>query len=438
MLKQEQGRSHTQNGHHNSHHHNNHSVTAHPESLMMGYGYRPDWSQGAIKCPIFQTSTFVFKTAEEGKAFFEIAYGLRKKGPREKMGLIYSRINNPDLEILEDRLTLWDRAEAASVFGSGMAAITTTLLEFLSPGDIILHSDPVYGGTDFLLKHILPRFGVRSIGYIASSGYTELEEILADSEIASRVKMIYIETPANPTNAMVDIEACATIARRYSTPERRVLTVVDNTFLGPLWQHPLQHGADLVLYSATKYIGGHSDLIAGVCLGSRELIEQVKSMRTIMGTMPDAWTCWLLLRSLETLKVRMTTQMKNARVVADFLADHPKVERVYYLGHLAEGDPQHCIYHKQCLAPGSVISFDIIGGEEQAFRFLNALQLVKLAVSLGGTESLAEHPASMTHSDVDPAERGRMGISEQLVRLSIGIEHPDDMIADLEQALHAV
>jgi methionine-gamma-lyase len=438
MLKQEQGHSRTHNGHsHNGAHSVTH-VTAHPESLMMSYGYRPDWSQGAIKCPIFQTSTFVFKTAEEGKAFFEIAYGLRKQGPREKMGLIYSRINNPDLEILEDRLTLWDGAEAATVFGSGMAAITTTLLGFLNPGDVILHSDPVYGGTDFLLKHILPRFGVRSIGFMADRGHVEVEQILSDPEIVSHLRMIYIETPANPTNSMVDIEECSKIARHYSTAERSVLTVVDNTFLGPLWQHPLQHGADLVLYSATKYIGGHSDLIAGVCLGSKELIDQVRSMRTIMGTMPDAWTGWLLLRSLETLKLRMTSQMKNARIVADYLADHPKVERVYYLGHLEEDDPQHCIYHKQCLGPGSVISFDIVGGEEQAFRFLNALRLVKLAVSLGGTESLAEHPASMTHSDVEPAERARMGISEQLVRLSIGIEHPDDIVADLEQALHVV
>jgi len=411
---------------------------AHPESLMMGYGYRPDWSQGAIKCPIFQTSTFVFKTAEEGKAFFELAYGLRKKGPREKMGLIYSRINNPDLEILEDRLTLWDGAEAAAVFGSGMAAIATTLLTFLNPGDIILHSDPVYGGTDFLLKHILPRFGVRAVGFMAREGHAAATALLADPDLAAHLKMVYVETPANPTNALVDIAECARLAHHYSTPERRVLTAVDNTFLGPLWQQPLKQGADLVLYSATKYIGGHSDLIAGVCLGTHDLVDQVRALRTILGTMPDAWTGWLLMRSLETLKLRMTAQMKTARIVADFLADHPKVERVYYLGHLAEGDPQHCIYHSQCLGPGAVISFDIVGGEEQAFRFLNALRLIHLAVSLGGTESLAEHPATMTHSDVDPAERAQMGISAQLVRLSIGVEHPDDLIADLCQALDAV
>jgi methionine-gamma-lyase len=213
---------------------------------------------------------------------------------------------------------------------------------------------------------------------------------------------------------------------------------VDNTFLGPLWQHPIKHGADLVLYSATKYIGGHSDLIAGVCLGSKELIGALKGTRTILGTMGGPMTGWLLLRSLETLKLRMTAQMKSARHVADFLCDHPLVEKVYYLGHLPEGTPEHALYRRQCLAPGGMISFDIVGGEAEAFRFLNALKLFHLAVSLGGTESLVEHPASMTHSDVDPEERQELGITDKMIRLSIGVEHPDDLIADLEQALAAV
>ena len=409
-----------------------------PESLMMGYGYRPELSEGAIKCPIFQTSTFVFHSAEEGKAFFELAYGLRKKDPQEQMGLIYSRLNNPDLEILEDRLTLWDEADACAVFSSGMAAISTTLLQFLKPGDVVLHSEPVYGGTDYLLKHILPRFGIRPVGFLANDPHASMERILGDRAIDDHLAMIYVETPANPTNALVDIAACAEIASSHTSAGRRALVAVDNTFLGPLWQHPLKHGADLVLYSATKYIGGHSDVIAGVCLGSAELIGQVKEMRTILGTMAGPHTGWLLLRSLETLKMRMTCQMKNARYVANFLAEHPKVERIYYLGQLAEADPQYAIYHKQCLAPGAMIAFDIVGGEAQAFRFLNALKLIKLAVSLGGTESLAEHPASMTHSDVDPAERIKMGISAQMVRLSIGVEHPEDLITDLAQALDAV
>ncbi|RMI15242.1 MAG: cystathionine gamma-synthase family protein [Calditrichaeota bacterium] len=409
-----------------------------PESLMMSYGYKPELSEGALKCPIFQTSTFVFQSAEAGKAFFELAYGLREKGPTEELGLIYSRLNNPDLEILEDRLTLWDEAEAAAVFESGMAAISTTLFQFLNPGDVLLHSEPLYGGTEYFIKHILPRFGIRPMGFLAGSTREAIQAIVERENGADSLAMVYIETPANPTNALVDISMCRELADQYAREDRRVLLAVDNTFLGPLWQHPLKHGADLVLYSATKYIGGHSDLIAGVCLGSRELIEQVKTLRTFLGNMAGPWTGWLMMRSLETLKLRMTSQMKNARYVADFLADHPKVERVYYPGHLTEGDPQFDIYRRQCLAPGAMISFDIRGGEKEAFRFLNALKLFKLAVSLGSTESLAEHPATMTHSDVEPEEQQRMGITEKMIRLSIGVEHFEDLLADIEQALAAV
>jgi methionine-gamma-lyase len=409
----------------------------HPESLMMSYGYKPALSEGAIKCPIFQTSTFVFQSAEEGKAFFELAYGLRRRGPSEEMGLIYSRLNNPDLEVLEDRLTLWDEAESAAAFASGMAAISTTLLTFLRPGDAILHSDPVYGGTDFLLKQVLPQFGVQVVGFRAGAPPEEAEAELRRRGLAERLALIFIETPANPTNALVDIAAYAGLAARLGGG-RKVVTAVDNTFLGPLWQQPLRHGADLVLYSATKYIGGHSDVIAGVCLGSRELLDQVRVLRTIFGTMAGAHTGWLLMRSLETLKIRMAAQVAGARLVADYLRGHPKVERVHYLGHLAADDPQYAVYRRQCTAPGAMISFEVRGGEAEAFRLLNALKLIHLAVSLGGTESLAEHPASMTHADVDPEERMEFGITPAMVRLSIGVEHPDDLIADLAQALAAV
>jgi len=409
----------------------------HPESLMMSYGYRPEWSEGAAKIPIFQTSTFIFTSAEEGKAFFELAYGLRSQRDGEQMGLIYSRLNNPDLEILEDRLTLWDDAEAAAVFASGMAAITTTLLTFLRPGDLLLHSEPVYGGTDFLFKHILPQFGIRVVGFRAGTLPEQAELHLRRLGLIERLALIFIETPANPTNDLVDIAAFAGLARRLSGA-RRILTAVDNTFLGPLWQQPLRHGADLVIYSATKYIGGHSDVIAGVCLGSRELLAQVKVLRTIFGTMAGPHTGWLLLRSLETLKLRMTAQMKTARHVAAFLTDHPKVARVYYLGNLTGDDPQYAVYQRQCSAPGGMISFEVVGGEAEAFRLLNALKLIRLAVSLGGTESLAEHPATMTHADVDPEERLELGITPAMIRLSVGVEHPDDLIADLAQALEAV
>lgn len=406
-----------------------------PESLMMSYGYKPALSEGAIKCPIFQTSTFVFKTAEEGKAFFELAYGLRGQRPDEEMGLIYSRLNNPDLEVLEDRLTLWDEAESAAVFASGMAAISTTLLTFLRPGDVILHSDPVYGGSDYLLKHILPQFGIEVVGFKAGTAPEVVEADLRTRGLADRLVMIYIETPANPTNALVDIAGFAALATRTGNGARRVLTAIDNTFLGPLWQQPLHHGADLVIYSATKYIGGHSDVIAGVCLGNRALLDQVRIMRTIMGTMASPHTGWMLLRSLETLKVRMTAQSAGAQIVADFLRDHPKVAKVYYLGHLAPGDAQYDLFMRQCLGPGGMISFEVVGGEAEAFRLLNHLKLIHLAVSLGGTESLAEHPGTMTHADVHPDERIAFGITPAMVRLSIGVEHPDDIIADLRQAL---
>ncbi|MGH7612515.1 MAG: aminotransferase class I/II-fold pyridoxal phosphate-dependent enzyme, partial [Gemmatimonadales bacterium] len=320
----------------------------HPESLMMTYGYKPELSEGALKVPIFQTSTFVFKTAEEGKAFFEIAYGLRARGEAEAVGLIYSRINNPDLEILEDRLALWDGAESCAVFNSGMAAIATTLMALVRPGDVVLYSTPLYGGTDHLLNHVLPGFGVTPVPFRASAcaSADDLDRSLAQAKLSGPVSVLLVETPANPTNALVDLAACAEFARRRAVDGRRPLVLVDNTFLGPLWQQPLKHGADIVLYSATKYIGGHSDVIAGAALGAKKVMDPVRVLRTFFGTLADPWTGWLLMRSLETLKLRMTSAMKNARYVADFLVQHPKIEKVYYLGHLREGEPQHDVYRR--------------------------------------------------------------------------------------------
>jgi methionine-gamma-lyase len=410
----------------------------HPESLMMSYGYDPRLSEGAIKCPIFQTSTFVFETAEEGKAFFEVAYGLRERGEEEATGLIYSRLNNPDLEVLEDRLTLWDKAEACAVFASGMAAIATTLLAYSRPGELLLFSNPVYGGSNHLLKHFFTQYGIAAIGFSAG---LPLERFEADliKEVGNRpVAAILVETPANPTNALVDIRAIAGLAQRLGRDGRRPMVVVDNTFLGPLWQQPLAHGADLVVYSATKFIGGHSDLIAGAALGSRDALAPVRALRTFLGTMAGPWTGWLLLRSLETLKMRMTASMKNARYVADFLRDHPRVRTVHYLGHLESDHPMYETYRRQCAAPGSLIAFEVEDGEAGAFRFLNALCLAKLAVSLGGTESLAEHPFSMTHADVAPDVKERLGVTPGLVRFSVGVEHYEDIVADVGQALQKV
>ncbi len=409
-----------------------------PETLMMSYGYDPKLSEGAVKPPIFQTSTFAFASAEEGKAFFEIAYGLREQAPSEEYGLIYSRLNNPDLEVLEDRLRLWDGAEAAAAFESGMAAISTTLLSFIRPGDAVILSEPLYGGTDYLVKNVLPNFGITPVGFNAGIPIADVEKEIRDQVGDKRVAAAIIETPSNPTNALVDIQALSDLVHSFDTDDHKPVLVVDNTFLGPVFQHPLKHGADIVIYSATKFLGGHSDLIAGAALGSEELMVQIKALRTFMGTMAGPWTGWLLMRSLETLNMRMTTQMKNAQRVADSLAQHPKVKKVHYLGLMSEDDPMYEVYRRQCTAPGSLIAFEVEGGEKGAFRFLNSLEIAKLAVSLGGTETLAEHPGTMTHSDIPPDEQTRMGITPGLVRLSVGVENHEDLIFDLDRALGKV
>ena len=407
-----------------------------PESLMMSYGYKPELSEGAIKCPIFQTSTFVFKSAEEGKAFFELAYGLREKKIDEEIGLIYSRINNPDLEILENRLCLWDGADDCAVFESGMSAISTVLLEFLKPGDLLLYSSPTYGGTDHFINHFLPKIGVHALGINALQTKEEIVEAINASGHADKLAMVYIETPANPTNALMDLQMCRSIADKFQNHDGdKVKIAVDNTYMGPLWQHPLKLGADLVIYSATKYIGGHSDVIAGAVLGNTENMQRVKVLRTFLGNMAGPWTGWLLMRSLETLKVRMEQQASSAIKVAEFLQNHSMVEKVHYLGLLEEGTRAYNIYKRQCSSPGAMVSFDIKGGEKEAFKFLNALKLMKLAVSLGGTESLAQHPCSMTHAGVDPDFKNEIGITDKLIRLSIGVENVEDLIYDVNQAL---
>lgn len=411
-----------------------------PESLMMSYGYKPSLSEGAIKCPIFQTSTFVFNTAMEGKRFFELAYGLREKDAGEELGLIYSRLNNPDLEILENRLCLWDGAEDCAVFESGMSAISTALMEFMAPGDLLLYSRPVYGGTDHFINHFLKKMQIEAVGFHATDTKEQIIQRIEATGKAQRLTMIHIETPANPTNALIDIEMCAEIKKHYTTDDKPVILSVDNTYMGPVWQHPLKHGADLVLYSATKYIGGHSDVIAGACLGSKELMGRVKGLRTFLGNMAGPWTGWLLMRSLETLKIRMEQAALNAQHVAVYLRSHPKVEKVYYLGFINESGSvrEKEIYNRQYKSSGAMIAFDVKGGEKEAFQFLDSLKLIKLAVSLGGTESLAEHPQTMTHADVPTEDKEVMHITEKLIRLSVGVEHYNDLIADIDQALATI
>jgi methionine-gamma-lyase len=411
-----------------------------PETLMMGYGYDPTLSEGAIKAPVFQSSTFVFKSAEDGKRFFEVAYGLREKEPDEALGLIYSRINNPNLEILEDRLAVWDRADRALVFSSGMAAISTAMFGLTRPGDVILYAAPAYGGTEYLFDRILPRYGVRAVSMLASAGSDAIRSAIARTAdearaTGGRLAVVYLETPANPTNQVVDVAAVVAAAHAVDQAERP-LVAVDNTFLGPLWQRPLELGADLSLYSLTKYVGGHSDLIAGGCLGTAEVMARVGEMRTICGTACDPHTAWLLARSLETLHLRMERAQSNAVVLAGRLRAHPSVTQVMMAG---DGSAeQKAIFAAQCRGPGSTFSLRVKGGEAEAFRVLNALRLFKLAVSLGGSESLASHPSSMTHSDYSAEAKGRCGIGDDLIRLSVGVENVDDLWADLELALAAV
>ncbi len=407
-----------------------------PETLMMGYGYDPFLSERSLKPPVFQTSTFVFRTAQDGKEFFELAYGLRQKRPNEEPGLIYSRINNPDLEMLEDRLAIWDEAEGNLSFASGMAAISTSLWAYARPGSVIVHSGPVYGGTDFLLTKILPQFGVTPVGFPAEGGRKAMEDAVERARALGPIAALYLETPANPTNGLVDIARARQLAEGLAGAEgKRPVVVVDNTMFGPLHQTPLAHGADLVVTSLTKYVGGHSDLIAGGCSGTAAALEPIRGMRTILGTMCDPHTGWLLMRSLETLKLRMTASAAGARRVADFLAGHPAVASVWYLGALPADHPDREVFERQCKGAGSTFAFEVKGGEKEAFAVLDRLEVFKLAVSLGGTESLAEHPATMTHSDIAPDEQMRLGITPALVRLSVGVENPDDLIADLDQAL---
>jgi methionine-gamma-lyase len=408
-----------------------------PSTLMMGHGFDPALSEGSLKPPIFLTSTFVFENAAAGKRHFE---GVTGKRPGGAEGLVYSRFNGPNQEILEDRLGLWEDAEDALSFSSGMSAIATLLLAFVQPGDVVVHSGPLYAATETLIGRILGRFGVKWLDFPAGATEDEIADTIARAKAMGRVPLIYLESPANPTNALVDVQAVRRAADAAFAAEERPPIAIDNTFLGPLWHHPLRHGADLSVYSLTKYAGGHSDLVAGGITGSKELINQIRMLRNTIGTITDPNTAWMLLRSLETLELRMTRAGENADKVCRFLRDHPKVESVGYLGFLAEGGDarQADIYRRHCTGAGSTFSLYLKGGEKEAFAFLDSLKIAHLAVSLGGTETLASAPAAMTHLSVPPERKQALGITDNLVRISIGVEDADDLIADFDQALGAV
>jgi methionine-gamma-lyase len=410
-----------------------------PSTLMMGYGYDPVLSEGALKPPIFLTSTFAFESAAAGKRHFEQLTGRRQD---EVGGLVYSRFNGPNQEILEDRLAIWDGAEDALVFSSGMSAIATLLLAYCESGDVVVHSGPLYAATESFIARVLGKYGVAYVDFPTDGGKDEREAAIARgkalaAERGGKCALIYLESPANPTNALVDIEAVAATRDALYAGEAAPPIAIDNTFLGPLFQTPLEHGADIVVYSLTKYVGGHSDLVAGGISGSEGWLAPVRSLRNTMGTICDPNTAWMLLRSLETVELRMQRAAENAVKLCDFLKDHPKVEGLGFLGLLPEG-PRKDVYTRHCKGPGSTFSLFIRGGEEEAFRFLDSLRVAKLAVSLGGTETLASHPAAMTHLSVPEERRAALGITDNLVRISVGIEDPDDLIADFAAALDAV
>jgi methionine-gamma-lyase len=407
-----------------------------PSTLMMGHGYDPMLSEGALKPPIFLTSTFVFESAAAGKRHFE---GVTGKRPGGAEGLVYSRFNGPDQEILEDRLGIWEDAEDALSFSSGMSAIATLMLAMVRPGDVIVHSAPLYAATETLIARILGRFGVAWFDFPAGAPAGEIADILAAAKAKGRVAFVYLESPANPTNALVDVEAVRDARDRlFAGEEESPPIVIDNTFLGPLWSKPLRHGADLVVYSLTKYAGGHSDLVAGGVVGAKALLDPIRAIRNTIGTITDPHTAWMLLRSLETLELRMQRAGENAAKVCEWLRAQPQVERVGYLGFLEPGSLQADIYRRHCDGAGSTFSLYLRGGEKEAFAFLDALRIAKLAVSLGGTETLASHPAGMTHLSVPDERRKALDIGDNLVRISIGIEDADDLIADFSQALKAI
>ena len=410
----------------------------HPETQMMSYGYDPFLSEGAVKPPVFLTSTFAFRSAEDGAEFFDVVAG-RKPQPRDAgAGLVYSRFNHPNLEIVEDRLALLDGAEAAAVTSSGMAAIAMLFMTLLRPGDQIVYSTPLYGGTETLIRKILPEWGIGGEPFSDGLDQASIEAALEAAARRDKVALVYIETPANPTNALVDFQLVTrSLAAFEARHGYRPVSACDNTMLGPIFQHPIGEGIDLSVYSLTKYVGGHSDLVAGGVTGSAALVGRLKATRGAFGSQLDPHSSWMIARSMETLVLRMRRAAASASRVAHWLADNP-IRKLRVLHPQLNADPAYqAVYRRQCSGAGSTFSIVLDGGRDTAFAFINALALFKSAVSLGGTESLVCHPASTTHSGVPAEVRAQVGVSDGLVRMSIGLEHEDDLIADLENALRA-
>jgi cystathionine beta-lyase/cystathionine gamma-synthase len=404
----------------------------HPSTAVLTRGFDPRLSVWSARPAVFRTSTFVFPTPEIAERAFDLTSGRQAAEPGENSYLVYSRFNHPNAEILEDQMVPLEKgAEWALVFNSGMAAITTALLGLLKPGDGIVYTMPLYGGTMNMMHQLLQPFGVRCVAVPAGDG-----EALDDAIRATpNLKVVLIETPANPTLKMTDIRRAVLAAQRVAP---KPVVMVDNTFLGPAFQHPLDLGADLVIYSATKYLGGFSDLLAGMLLGSDAALRPALfGMRGMMGNILQPDECWILDGRLPTVGLRMNRQSKNAQRIAESLAHRPEICKIYYPS-LFDDPEQIRIRQAQCDYPGAMFAIDLHGGKAAAFDFLRTLKLAKNAVSLGGMETLVCHPKTTTHSASSVEELELACITDGLVRISVGIEHWRDLLHDFEQALDEV
>lgn len=405
------------------------SYRVRPETAVLTRGFDPRLSVGAARPPVYRTSTFVFSSPEAAERAFAIAVGKIRPREDEDVDLVYARLSHPNAEILEDQLVPLERgAAAAAVFNSGMAAISTMFFTLLRKEGALLHTRPLYGGTQHLIHQVLEPLGLRARGVPAGNR----DALAAAAGELHGLGIVFVETPANPTLRMTDIAAAVEVARSH--PDRP-LVAVDNTFLGPAFQHPLELGADLVVYSGTKFLGGFSDLLAGVVMArDPELVSELRGMRALLGNILQADESWILDSRLSTVGLRMTRQSKNAQKVAERLAEHPRVRRIHYPS-LFTDPQQRRIRDAQCDFPGSNLAIDVAGGKSGAFEFLRRLKIARNAVSLGGVETLACHPMSTTHSELSAEELAEAEIGESLVRISIGIEHWKDLLADFEQAL---
>ncbi len=400
-----------------------------PPTAVLTRGFDPRLSVGSARPAVFRSSTYVFSSPEAAERAFDIALGKARPSEGESVDLIYSRLSHPNAEILEDQIVpLEAGADGAAVFNSGMAAISTVFLAFCPPGSSFVYTTPLYGGTQHLIHQLLEPLGLH--GFPVLAGDTAgLRRAVSE---ARNLKLIFVETPANPTLRMTDVADAARAARAH--PDRP-LVAVDNTFLGPAFQHPLELGADLAVYSATKYLSGFSDMLGGVVLGKdRDLLAQLRGLRAILGNILQPDECWLLDGRLPTVGLRMNRQSKNAQRIAEALAKHPRIERLHYPTLFSDPE-QTRIRDAQCSYPGGVFSFEIRGGKKAAFDFLRKLHIAKDAVSLGGVETLACHPATTTHSEMSDEEKSRYGVGDALVRISVGVEDWRDLLAEFQAAL---